>query len=77
MASPRNRPRRHLKILSGLILFCALLALVLAAAYLRASLPRLDGDVGAGGGRRGAGAARPRPGAAARRPTTTQRDTPR
>ncbi|KGS52769.1 penicillin amidase family protein [Burkholderia pseudomallei MSHR5609] len=45
MASTRNRTRRHLKILSGLILFCALLALVLAAAYLRASLPRLDGEL--------------------------------
>ncbi|AIO66919.1 penicillin acylase family protein [Burkholderia oklahomensis] len=45
MASTRNRMRRHLKILSGLILLCLLLAIAGAAAYLRSSLPQLDGDV--------------------------------
>ncbi|AJY41990.1 penicillin amidase family protein [Burkholderia humptydooensis] len=37
--------QRRLKILSGLILLCLLLAIAGAAAYLRASLPQLDGDV--------------------------------
>ncbi|KWZ44048.1 penicillin amidase [Burkholderia savannae] len=45
MASTRNRMRRHLKILSGLILLCVLLAFAGATAYLRASLAQLDGDV--------------------------------
>ncbi|AOJ11176.1 penicillin acylase family protein [Burkholderia mayonis] len=45
MASTRNRMRRHLKILSRLILLCLLLAIAGAAAYLRSSLPQLDGDV--------------------------------
>ncbi|AOJ02829.1 MULTISPECIES: penicillin acylase family protein [Burkholderia] len=45
MASTRNRMRRHLKILSGLILLCLLLAIAGAAAYLRSSLPQLDGEV--------------------------------
>ncbi|AWY68295.1 penicillin acylase family protein [Burkholderia thailandensis] len=45
MASTRNRMRRSLKILSALTLLGLLIAIAGAAAYLRASLPQLDGDV--------------------------------
>ncbi|KGX78416.1 penicillin amidase family protein [Burkholderia pseudomallei MSHR435] len=45
MASRTNRLPRWLKILPGVILLGALLVAAGAALFLRASLPRLDGDV--------------------------------
>ncbi|MBM5653809.1 hypothetical protein GSH05_19695, partial [Burkholderia pseudomallei] len=67
MASRTNRLPRWLKILPGVILLGALLVAAGAALFLRASLPRLDGDVG-GGARRGPAGGEPHPPGGAARP---------
>ncbi|MBM5625139.1 hypothetical protein, partial [Burkholderia pseudomallei] len=68
MASRTNRLPRWLKILPGVILLGALLVAAGAALFLRASLPRLDGDVGAPPPRRPEPRTKPPPGRAPHAP---------